>query len=463
MMGLAEAPPSTETRLLAKEDSVAKGAFVTMLRSVASVFLGVLASIVIARALGPEFKGPVDLVNATVALAVMVWGFSLQSGITYTIAKGGVNVRRLLSILTVVGLIQGALAWLAASMLSRTSLCKAFMPPEYASWAGMAIGIATAATLASGYYRAIFSALRRFVVSATLDFVARTAVLTAMVAGVLLALGAPERGAALAITLMVAANVLVAVGTFWFSRRAWRGNETGPLGLPEACRYSLPCYLGNLTQFLNYRMDVFFVSYFVGLHELGLYATAVSLAQLLWIPSQSMQAVLFPKLTSRGNRPENAQDTARVNRLVLSASVLGGVTMGVCGIWLVPAFYGAKFQDSVILLQLLLPGVVVFVVSTVLAAYIAALGKPQVNASGSLLGFVVTLVLDVLLIPRFGAVGAAIASSVSYTATTIFLVIYFSRESQIRLADLLLPKRADWHEVAKTVRGAAMFHRLLGK
>jgi Na+-driven multidrug efflux pump len=41
-------------------------------------------------------------------------------------------------------------------------------------------------------------------------------------------------------------------------------------------------------------------------------------------------------------------------------------------------------------------------------------------------GLVITIALDLLLIPRFGVLGAALASSVAYLSTTGFLVVSFA-------------------------------------
>jgi len=53
------------------------------------------------------------------------------------------------------------------------------------------------------------------------------------------------------------------------------------------------------------------------------------------------------------------------------------------------------------------------------------LARPGLNSCAMGAGLVVTLVLDLTLIPRFGATGAAIASAAAYTTTTAALVGFF--------------------------------------
>ena len=62
----------------------------------------------------------------------------------------------------------------------------------------------------------------------------------------------------------------------------------------------------------------------------------------------------------------------------------------------------------------------------VLANELAGRGYPHYNSAVSAMALVVTLLLDVLLIPRWGAMGAAAASSVAY-ASSFFLSMTLHR------------------------------------
>ena len=61
----------------------------------------------------------------------------------------------------------------------------------------------------------------------------------------------------------------------------------------------------------------------------------------------------------------------------------------------------------------------------VVTPYLYGEGRPGLNSVAMGAGLVVTVVLDLLLIPRFQAVGAAVASSSAYIATTAVLLLVF--------------------------------------
>jgi O-antigen/teichoic acid export membrane protein len=58
-------------------------------------------------------------------------------------------------------------------------------------------------------------------------------------------------------------------------------------------------------------------------------------------------------------------------------------------------------------------------------AYLYGVGRPGAASTGQGLGLAVVVVLGAILIPRHGAVGAAIATSISFVATTAALLAWF--------------------------------------
>src|SRR5581483_8697588 len=79
-------------------------------------------------------------------------------------------------------------------------------------------------------------------------------------------------------------------------------------------------------------------------------------------------------------------------------------------------------------LRLLLPGTVVYAPVTVLVVYLSVRrGKPRLSLAVSVTGLVGTLVAALILIPKYGASGAAAASSIGYAAGTILACYFFLR------------------------------------
>jgi O-antigen/teichoic acid export membrane protein len=219
-------------------------------------------------------------------------------------------------------------------------------------------------------------------------------------------------------------------------------SREGGSGLRSVLGFGSLIYVCNLVQFLNYRLDLFLVSAIVGTREVGLYVLAVGLSQLLWIASGSVAVALLPRVAA-GSSTEGAADTARLTRITLAIGVVGAVALALVVSPLVQIVYGQAYEASVIMLLMLLPGAVAFIAVNVLAAYIAGLGRVQINLVVSLIGLCATLPLCFILIPRLGAVGAAIASSVSYSLSAIITVCWTMKSTGLPARKFLLIQRAD--------------------
>src|SRR5262249_27350554 len=100
----------------------------------------------------------------------------------------------------------------------------------------------------------------------------------------------------------------------------------------------------------------------------------------------------------------------------------------------------------------LLIGCIPFTLCVVLAAALAAVNRQSVNLTASAAGLLVTIVLDLLLIPRFGMTGAAVASAASYIVTTAVVARAFSRIGSVPLRSILLLQRGDLNYVTDGVK-----------
>lgn len=104
------------------------------------------------------------------------------------------------------------------------------------------------------------------------------------------------------------------------------------------------------------------------------------------------------------------------------------------------------------MLLALLPGVVAYIAVKVLAAYLVGVGRLRITVIVSLIGLIATLALDFTLIPRLGAVGAAIASSVSYSLSAVVTVRWTMKVAGLPARAFLVVERADLIAVRNALR-----------
>jgi O-antigen/teichoic acid export membrane protein len=362
------------------------------------------------------------------------------------VSKGHVDHRRLLTVLLGVALIQ---AMVTTGILApfRDHPAFAWMLPASGRLAAVfLIGALLFILQSQQLARAVVSGCGRFDAFSASEVIARAGALLLVIALLLLGIRQPQP-VILTYGLAVLASVVFVIGIVW---RMPRG--MGLLPLTGIVAYSLPLFLGNILQFMNYRLDIFFIKGYLGLGALGRYTVAVGLAQFLWLIPSALSSLVMRAAAEQGGTMRVLQRTAEVTRFCLWLSAAGGVALIIAAEVALTAVFGSDFEGSVHPLVILVPGVVLFCPTIILSAYLNGIRRQLYTtwvAGGSL---VLTVVLNVLLLPRIGIAGAAVASSAAYTvssAITLLLVLRLHRS--LSAAPFLVPQTSD---ISRTLRFA---------
>lgn len=219
-------------------------------------------------------------------------------------------------------------------------------------------------------------------------------------------------------------------------------NSLNLLSLKKLFTLSIVIYIANIVQFLSYRMDFWFVNYYSGIKALGIYSLAVNLAQLFWMLPNSVGVVLFPNIASMDSK--KALDyTQMLCRIVFSTTILLGIFGGTTLAFLIPYIYGIEFSSATKLFFILLIGILPFSIKIIIASYYGGVNKIKFDMIGSIFGFIICLIFDVILIPKYGSIGAAIATVFAYSANTIFMITSFKIITNSSISSFLVIKKSD--------------------
>jgi Na+-driven multidrug efflux pump len=99
--------------------------------------------------------------------------------------------------------------------------------------------------------------------------------------------------------------------------------------------------------------------------------------------------------------------------------------------------FGPEFRGSIDDLRVLVAGAFGMMALKLLGNALVARGQPVLQSVAIGAGFVCTVILDVLLIPPFGGLGAALASTLAYTAAGIVVGVIFLRALEGRVSELV--------------------------
>jgi O-antigen/teichoic acid export membrane protein len=181
-------------------------------------------------------------------------------------------------------------------------------------------------------------------------------------------------------------------------------------------RYSLPLFMISLGFLALTEIDTLMLGFLATDFEVGQFAIAKQLANKLpqFALALSMGTMpVFARLS-----PENLAAMRAKYKLVLRLNALaflpGGLLLILLSPWLIPLIFGPEYRGAVLPLQIL----TVWVVLSSFNQFFNALLDYQGRASRRARNFVLTIFLAVglnlVLIPHFGAVGAALSTTVSF-------------------------------------------------
>ena len=171
----------------------------------------------------------------------------------------------------------------------------------------------------------------------------------------------------------------------------------------------------------------------------------------------NISSVLFSTTAENQTDKRSPEIAARVASLILWFNVALGLLLAAIAYPLVRFLYGSDYQFASTLILWLLPGIVTLGFGKVTANYLAGIGRPGINAAGSMAGVVINIVANVLMIPHYGLIGAAGATSLSYTAIALYSYFCFLFVGKTAWHAPLIPRQRDIAMVYSYVRQLIRF------
>ena len=437
---------SAKTAMTAKTGNRTRPSFdrdvvTTVVSRGAVLVLGLLQSIIVARYLQPAGRGQYATLMLIPQTMVMIAPLGLQWSLTYCLRREDFPrervLRTALALVLLLSAIGFGISWLGALQLRDTFLAglsslallaaAAFVPPRIgqACWQGVFRG--TERILHANVVNAVRPAL--------------------LFAGAVCALVVLRRGVTELVLALLAAELLVAVAVVpWvFGGRPVRVSFD-PAVARKLLSYGLRIYVFTVLLFLNYRLDVALLRQLADLEQVGYYATSVGIAEILWAVPTSLSFVLFPSVVSAEHQRRN-RVTSTVARITLGLMTLVAVALALLAYPAIRVLYGTAYLPAVPSLLALLPGVVAMSLQQVLGTDVSGRGRPAMVTLAAASGIPINLALNLWWIPQYGAVGAAWASTVSYTLVTVLVLGFFVRISSVGVGAVLLPRVSDLREI----------------
>ena len=380
---------------------------------------GLVFVVVTARHLGPTSRGEISLAFTIAWLVTNIGNLgTFTSGRLRLLITGGpVGPRDCFSLITVLLPFQALLTLVAIGLISLTALD---LTLEF-SLAMVSLGLATM-LFQSGVI--LLYGLRRYravlVSEVCIAFLQIVAIVGAYLDGRLTTTSA--------ILIMAAGS---AMGGAWMVGQAGGFRGESSHGLTTYWRTlvveGLYPMLGEVAMFIAFRLDRIVLAVAVGADSLGLYVVALAIPETLRILPKAFCQVIADRGRS-GLEPVAA--IMRHSRWFLAGYFLALGAATVVGWVLLPVVFSEGFRSARDVLVVVTIAEAILSVHLIYQALLVGFTGPRAIGLPQVVGGLVTVALTVVMIPRWGLHGAAVACASGYAVLAVTSGIWTTRELQ---------------------------------
>ncbi|QLH76870.1 oligosaccharide flippase family protein [Halosimplex rubrum] len=252
-------------------------------------------------------------------------------------------------------------------------------------------------------------------------------------------------GGALLITQglsLLALVVAFVLGNLAGAAVAFHGVSTRP-GTPSFTHFrSLYQYwkwaaANHLDSYLYSWADIALLGYFLGPAVVAAYEIAWRISNFSVLLSRAVQETLLPQISSFDAAGRTDEITKRLSTgLFLSLLLVLPIVFGafVVGSPLLEIVFGTEYGIALTPLLILLVGKIVEAVDGTYKNLLSGVDKPRLRAIAAITSGIANILMNALLIPRFGIAGAAIATTLAFSISTVIILNFVTSE-----IDLVFP------------------------
>ena len=413
----------------------ASGMATTALGNLVGPLTALLSMPVLAYGLGVDGRGQVAAATAPLLLATTLSTVGIPEAVTYAVAKSPtvlkVTARRGALLIGLAGLLATLVCIVGSNLLDggQAEIRRLIIVASLALLPTMLVMVLRAS--AAGLHRWRLVA-REQVVSATLRLIGLLAI---ALFGVLTPMSAT--------IVLVVAPVLGALA-YLPLRRIPAAAVEADLAPPTALTRNLLSFgsriwIGALSGVLLSRLDQVLMTTLSNSFQLGLYAVAVAISDVTLILHGAMRDVTFVA-DAAGRNDARLCASTRISGFL---SLCLGVSIAVLVPIAIPVVFGPDFAPAIGPAFWLLAAVVLATPGSIAAAGLSARGHPGLRALALAIAAAVNLLALVLLVPRMGAAGAAIATLVGNFVASQVNVLFMVRSGRIRMREFYGLRSAD--------------------
>jgi O-antigen/teichoic acid export membrane protein len=233
------------------------------------------------------------------------------------------------------------------------------------------------------------------------------------------------------VIILIAGSFISGLATsyFFYKRTLAHYKPSSSSADPEMIRYANHLSaMGFIGTFAN-QLDKILVFHYAGASPLAIYSFANAIPEQIRGFLKNLFNVGTPKLALL-DRPALRSSIADKTFRLTIFSVLLVIAYYFAAPYIYAIFF-PKYMDSVIYSQIYMLGMVMFPGISLFAIYFQLMKETRILYILTIVGNVVTIILGLLLIPKYGTLGAVIENTASWTIMLLVNLFYFVRDRRM--------------------------------
>jgi len=390
----------------------------TIFTKIMAVVIGLIASSYSNRFLGPELKGELGQISSMISIVAVTANFGLYQPYPYYKRQNEPDVLnkflRIFLLQFIVYSIIGIIGAVTLESFALTAVCLIAPIQVLANQLSFMIMVEDVK-----FKNAIFFTAR---ITNTLITI--------------LAFYTMNRTIMVSLALVVIGDLITVIMALYRMKRMPNPLKADLRFAVKIVPFGIVSMITTLMVTLNYRVDTLMMGYMFGIAdaEIGYYTLGVSLSEYGWLIPDAFREVLFSR-TAKDDAIGEVTMSMKVNLYLTILMIIGILVMGRPVIWLLA---GAEYLPAYPVTVLLIAGIIPMSYFKIIGTLLLAQGKKYVYLGMLTASVVINIICNMVTIPLWGKMGAAVASVVSYMAAGGCFLAYYLKTYHILPRDVFL-------------------------
>ncbi|MBU7017899.1 MAG: flippase [Theionarchaea archaeon] len=406
----------------------------TFVASLISMVLVYMVTVLLGRYLGPSSLGLYRMNSTFYSFAMIIGMMGIPAAMIKYVAESKDNKKTLYEIISsgvITSLVLGTGFVIMFYILSGP-FARIFRMPELSSLLKI-LSLVFPFTFVGGVLLGLLNGLREMK-QYNIALVLQSALLV-IITVPLVYRGFGVTGAVIGIVLSTSGYFLYLI---WASKDYLRLTFHGYISsTKKMLKFGSQIFATNAIDLMSYRADIILIGYFLTAADVGNYTAAVGLSQFFWLIPNAIQRITYPASSAYWAVKNHAAMQTMIDKTMkYSACIMLPIalTVEVFGEDFIIMLFGERFAQAFVPLEILLIGTVVNgALVRAIGSCMAGVGRPDINLKIVTFSAAVGIVLNIVLIPVMGIVGAALATTLTLMANSFLQLFFIIRVIKVKI------------------------------